>query len=151
MKKLLTYTLLLITGSLFAQTNCKNFTFDITDSIGDPVTVEVIAHTIIYHGATKKTDTLRQFLSRDTAIDGYSLGIGCDKDTVRSQKLLIHKGTQSMVVIAIKRGFPAVNDINQAMPTITLGFKPDFTFYWDGTFDKNHNLMFRLVQGIKNK
>lgn len=150
-KLLLTYTLLLITYSLFAQTNCKDFEFDITDSLGNTVNVQIIARTILYNGRTKHVDTLKQFLSRDTAIGAYSLGIGCDKDTIYSQKLLIRRGDKNMVMIAVKRGFPSVTDENKPMPIITVGYRSGFTFYWDGDFDKNHNMFFRLVEGIRNK
>jgi len=151
MKKSALFICLVYCSLLKAQTNCKNFKFDITDSVGNTVSVSALSYTIIYHGTTKKTDTLKQFLTRDTAIDGYNLGVGCDKDTVRTQKILIHQSDKSMVIISNKRGFPTMNDLNQPMETITIGFKPNFTFYWDGEFDKAHNMRFRLEKGIKTK
>lgn len=151
MKKIALLFCLACCSLLKAQTNCHSFKFDITDSVGNTISVSALSYTIMYHGTTKKTDTLKQFLTRDTAIDGYSLATGCDKDTVRTQKILIHQGDKSMVIISNKRGFPSVNDLNQEMQVITIGFKPGFTFYWDGDFDKAHNMRFRLVQGIKTK
>jgi|GEM_PF-2762042 hypothetical protein len=136
---------------LKAQPKCPSFKFDILDSAGNSLPVEVQAYTIMYRGEQHHNDTLKRILQKDENLGGFTADLGCAKDTVRFQRITIHNGTKTMVMIAPKRGFPAQNDLKADMQVITISFRPDFTFYWDGGFDKDHNMLFRLVNGIKTK
>ena len=153
MKKSIFLLLLVAFCSILkAQPKCPSFKFDILDSAGNSLPVEIRTYTIIYRGEQHHNDTVKKLLQKDEFLGGFTAELACNnKDTVRYQRINIHHGTQTMVMIAPKRGFPAQNDLKVDMQVITISFKPDFTFYWDSSFDSNHNMLFRLEKGIKTK